>query len=421
MDDSDEEGLETWGDQRNWYRNKVDKMGKVFDILKQKNLPKGKITSVAFKTHIKVNTLRTWRRKLLVDENYRPYQAYGVTTLDKSVEDNFESHIKQNYFNLGVPLSRSDVCDMAIDVYEQCPPDSVHRNIFAASYKWLKRFQRDHTISFRKPHGQKRGKISENSVIRYIHQVNSLYRRYEHKFIFNMDETCYYTSYQCNQVLAEVGSEYVPGGENGKPKESFTAIITISKANDVLPAWFVAKGTTEACEKAQFGDESLFADDEVLTHSKNGWCTEQTMLEYLQWLSKYNQGKNIALILDVYRAHRTEAVKNRARELNIELVYVPANGTSLYQPLDLRIMGILKKKSIAAWELERRKQRFGIVWNKSKAALACSRILTDEITASNVASAWNSISHINDDRYMAAEFDSDVDESGDESDDEYQE
>lgn len=78
MDGSDEEGLETWGDQRNWYRNKVDKMGKVFDILKQKNLPKGKITRVAYKTHIKVNTLRTWRRKLLVDENYRPYQAYWV-------------------------------------------------------------------------------------------------------------------------------------------------------------------------------------------------------------------------------------------------------------------------------------------------------------------------------------------------------
>lgn len=424
MNYDDVDNLTAWGKERRWYKNRIVDMEQkgLFNILKERNMPKGKMQIVAEKSAVNINTLRTWRRHLLKDENYRPYNNYGVTVLEKNAEINFHSHLKENYIDLGISLSRSDVCDMAIDVYNQCNDDEVHRKKFSASYKWLRRFQRDReTLTFKKPHGQKRGEVSENSVIRYIHQLNSVYRRYEEKHIFNMDETSYHTCCQSTEVLAEVGTDNVPGGQNGDLKECFTAIITISKANDVLPAWFIAKGTTNACEISQFGDESLFADDEVFTHTINGWCNEDTMLEYLKWISDLNEGGKIALVLDVYRAHRTERVKRRAEELGIELVFVPANGTSKYQPCDLRIMGILKKKSIAAWELERRKHPHNVVWNKSKAALACTRILTDEITAFHVASAWNAINHVNDERYMVAEYDSDVDESENEEDEEYQE
>jgi hypothetical protein len=40
------------------------------------------------------------------------------------------------------------------------------------------------------------------------------------------------------------------------------------------------------------------------------------------------------LILDVYLARRTEVVVNTAGERDIELLFVPAGGTSEYQPLD---------------------------------------------------------------------------------------
>lgn len=46
--------------------------------------------------------------------------------------------------------------------------------------------------------------------------------------------------------------------------------------------------------------------------------------------------------LDVYPAHRTKEVIKLAGKLNIEMIFVPANGTGKYQPLDRKIFGIVK-------------------------------------------------------------------------------
>lgn len=55
-----------------------------------------------------------------------------------------------------------------------------------------------------------------------------------------------------------------------------------------------------------------------------------------------------ALILDVHPSHRTQKVTETAGRLKIELIYVPANGTGIFQPLDNKIYGILKSKLRAA-------------------------------------------------------------------------
>ena len=53
------------------------------------------------------------------------------------------------------------------------------------------------------------------------------------------------------------------------------------------------------------------------------------------------------LILDVYRAHIDKTVKAEAEKLGIKLIFVPACATGLYQPLDRRLYGIIKKKLIS--------------------------------------------------------------------------
>jgi hypothetical protein len=54
-----------------------------------------------------------------------------------------------------------------------------------------------------------------------------------------------------------------------------------------------------------------------------------------------------ALILDVYPIHRTDIVTAAAAECDIELVFVPAGGTSEYQPLDSGIFGELMSRAKA--------------------------------------------------------------------------
>ena len=83
----------------------------------------------------------------------------------------------------------------------------------------------------------------------------------------------------------------------------------------------------------------------LLTKNTNGWTNEEVMIEYLDYFKKNIAGEgDCALVLDCLAAHRTPAVLNKAAELRINLIFVPANGTGYYQPLDRRIFGILKAK-----------------------------------------------------------------------------
>ena len=49
------------------------------------------------------------------------------------------------------------------------------------------------------------------------------------------------------------------------------------------------------------------------------------------------------LIFDVFKAHKTEMVLHLMEQTSCEVVFVPANMTHHFQPLDLTINGVAKK------------------------------------------------------------------------------
>lgn len=93
-----------------------------------------------------------------------------------------------------------------------------------------------------------------------------------------------------------------------------------------------------------------------------------------------------ALVLDVYKTHRVESVKEFAKSLNIKLIFVPACGTGDYQPLDRRIFGILKmhirNDVIYQNDIRSGKDRFTVI----KAALKRG---WESISQKALESAWN--------------------------------
>ena len=88
--------------------------------------------------------------------------------------------------------------------------------------------------------------------------------------------------------------------------------------------------------------------------------------------------------MDCFKAHCTAAVRKFAKEHYIELIFVPANGTSEYQPLDRRIFGILKSKlrSLAGSRIFAGSQRFEMIAKDLVNSWA-------EISQENLQSAWN--------------------------------
>ena len=62
--------------------------------------------------------------------------------------------------------------------------------------------------------------------------------------------------------------------------------------------------------------------DEVWsTHSESGWNTEAVILEYLDKVLDNMQGP-FYLIMDTCTSYRIDSVKEKARALDIELVFV---------------------------------------------------------------------------------------------------
>ena len=67
--------------------------------------------------------------------------------------------------------------------------------------------------------------------------------------------------------------------------------------------------------------------------------------EYLAWSSEQMEGQWSVLLWDLYSSHRNAEIQKWAGEQHVNLVFVPAGQTSIWQPLDSKISGALKSKA----------------------------------------------------------------------------
>ena len=124
-------------------------------------------------------------------------------------------------------------------------------------------------------------------------------------------------------------------------KESFTLGLTISLGGSFLRPIIVAKGKTQRSLKKFNLDENVIG-----TCSKSGWVNEDIILILLDEIYKKTKGENSVLLLDKHDSHKTSKVRKYAIDKNIHLIYVPEGMTSIFQPLDICINGIIKEKAI---------------------------------------------------------------------------
>ena len=104
-----------------------------------------------------------------------------------------------------------------------------------------------------------------------------------------------------------------------------------------------AKGKTKLCLKKYDLDDTQMLG----TYSNNG-----IMKIVLEQIYKQTKGKKSALLLDQYSSHCSDFIKDKAKDKNIELIYVQIGLTSKYQSLDVLINGILKQKAKKLWREE---------------------------------------------------------------------
>lgn len=228
-------------------------------------------------------------------------------------------------------------------IYHLLVDNGLARN-FCASRHWAYTIFPRMGLSLHTPHANRRADVDDEFVEKYATVYSEILADASVK-VYNMDETgCSYNATP-RKVIAPIGGD-APIHSTGNEKENLTILFTISKDGEKLPGFAVARGKTDRCEE-KFHIDSV-GDGWEMTHSERGWCTTEVMLEYLRWFRQHVDltapDEWVYLIVDIYRSHLTDSVCELAKELRIILLFIPANGTSLYQPLDVTIYGPFKLK-----------------------------------------------------------------------------
>lgn len=233
---------------------------------------------------------------------------------------------------------------------------NVPKPVFSST--WITDFMKRNRLSWRKAHYSRRASIDNDYASLYINLVAEAVCSYTWDFVFNMDETSVRINNGSIRTIAPIGLDEIVINAKRNDKECFTAIGTCTR-NNVKKLIILTKGTEKSCAKFKANK-----DIEVWpTNNDNGWVNEEIMLRYLDYIHGMTQGTPCALILDVFKAHHTLNVIKRANELNIQLIFVPANGTSIFQPLDRKIFGIVKSKlrKFARSDIYSGSERFEII------------------------------------------------------------
>jgi len=303
----------------------------------------------------------------LIDQGIDPFDSTGACISDVGIamqkyleEARYQPHTLMNRFNI---------------------PS------FSASNSWISRFLKENNYVYRVAHYARRGAIDKKSVDIYLQHLSNAVRKYGRAKVLNMDETHVLVNNFSPKTITRKGlTDVIIDVANKNDKAGTTYIGTIAMDPNVrFPLYGVAKGKTEKCEKKYNNTDRSRSE---MDHSSSGWCTVDVMSRYLHWLSEYMSGQPFALVLDIYTTHIADEIRDIATQLGIECIYVPANGTGQYQPLDRRIFGIVKKQ-LAKQELHssqieaaKPKELFGIVHEKVLK-------IWENISTAAINSAWD--------------------------------
>jgi hypothetical protein len=351
-------------------------MEPLMSFLARREIPRNSIRILASLTYIPDETLRAWRKDLLRDPNHRPYAQpanFSKRALTDEQEQALATKLRSAYIRKGrycpgamlvllaqreLQESRSarrqrdgiaDLVDIRHNDEEFLPPGEEDTNQFKGSRHWRNNFMGRHGFSLRQPHAKRRPHTEPAAVSGFLARMETIRQRYPLDHIVNMDETNWKLLNHGFVTIANRGSETVDCFFDGDPKMCLTAIAAIDAAGGKLPIWIVCRGKTTRCEK-KFDDHedlkrAIRQGELVLSHEANGWTTGQLACEYLRWLNQAYRGQPIALLWDIFAAHRCAEAKALAPELNIELEFIPAGMTGDCQPLDRRIFGNLKSRA----------------------------------------------------------------------------
>ena len=135
-----------------------------------------------------------------------------------------------------------------------------------------------------------------------------------------------------------------------RKKKQITGTFTVTMSGLFLPMQLIYKGKSPRC----LPQGITFPENFNLTFTPNHWGNEDKVIEHLEKIVfpfvvekrkelSLPDEQNAILVFDVFKGQKTERVQSLIADNNCISVFVPANMTNYFQPLDLTVNGPAKQ------------------------------------------------------------------------------
>lgn len=298
------------------------------------------------------STLRSMKKQKLLIENKVPYGSNSRQGKAKSAKGSSIGRVEEHVLDQiqldqakGFPITlsviqamgtraRSDV--LSNFVIQMSPVQRGLIEKFKASRTWAQNFVSRQKLRSKALFGQA-GSVDVTKAEVEIAKLRDQLATYEAENIFNMDETgiFYRILPKKTYLLPKESVRETRGTKAMHMKERITAILCTSATGVKLPMCIIGTAKsprifrTRACPLPYFSQKNAWADSEIF----KGWF-EHVFLPFVR-----KQTSNpVALIMDNCSSH--EDVNDPHGQ--VRMFSLPPNVTSVYQPLDLGVIAVVK-------------------------------------------------------------------------------
>ena len=224
-------------------------------------------------------------------------------------------------------------------IMEQGKKIAVEKNLgdFKGGATWCYRFMKRQGLSMRvRTHlAQKMPNEYEAKILqfqRYVIQTRKE-KGYELGQMGNMDEVPLTFDVPSNRTVDVKGTKSINVKTTGNEKTHYTVALACLADGSKLPPMLIFKRKTIPKEKLPSG---------VVVHvQEKGWMDEDGMGMWLNKIWSRRPGgllrKPSLLVWDQFRAHTTDTIKRKMKQLNTTIAVIPGGLTSQLQPLDVSL------------------------------------------------------------------------------------
>ncbi|OQR85929.1 hypothetical protein ACHHYP_11172 [Achlya hypogyna] len=244
--------------------------------------------------------------------------------------------------SLGAPVYPYDVLHKANEICQAVKLPML-------TYGWYQRFSQRHAdLVPRASQVMSRARVEAN--VESIDKLHATLERLiaEHSIdgsrIYNCDETGFNPRPRAGKVLARKGSSNV-WSRVMSVNFHLSFLACVSATGHIIPPLILLQGRRLPIDETH--DALSVLPTAVVTGTPSGFINSKTFEEWLEFFAASvpdDVARPVLLTFDGYRAHVSLAIIDKAYELGVLLVCLPANSTHLFQPLDFSVFGSFKQE-----------------------------------------------------------------------------